>query len=263
MTSDTARRSAGTGRTGLILAAGLGSRHSPAGTPVPKPLLPVAGRELLLRTIDSLEVAGCRRVVVVLGHRSEEMERFLAERYFGPVELVSVLNRRFQLSNGVSVLSARNELPDHFLLAMADHVFDRKVMEIVAQSELPSQGAVVVVDRKLASILDMDDATKVACEGPLVRRIGKTLAQFDAVDCGVFLASTSLLDALQSVESRKGDASLSEGVQVLADRDQMRWIDLGDGWWQDVDTPEMLQAAESRLSAFVPRSQRPGTLATP
>jgi 1L-myo-inositol 1-phosphate cytidylyltransferase len=230
---------------------------------VPKPLLPVAGRELLLRTLDSLAVAGCTRVVIVLGHRFEEMERFLSARYDGPIELVTVLNRDFQLSNGVSVLSARPQLPDRFILSMADHVFDREVMEIMARTEAPDQGAAVVVDRKLDSILDMDDATKVASEGRLVRRIGKDLSEFDAVDCGLFLASSALLDALQAVVDRRGDASLSEGVQALADRGLMGCIDLGEAWWLDVDTPEMLEAAEGRLARPESRPIQSGTLTVP
>jgi hypothetical protein len=35
----------------------------------------------------------------------------------------------------------------------------------------------------------------------------------------------------------------------MAGDDKVRAIDIGDGWWQDVDTPSMLWHAERKMSA--------------
>jgi len=34
----------------------------------------------------------------------------------------------------------------------------------------------------------------------------------------------------------------------MADDKKVRAIDIGNAWWQDVDTPEMLKHAESQMS---------------
>ena len=236
-------------RTGLVLAAGFGARQTLEGEAVPKPLIPVAGRALILRTMDGLQAAGCSRVVVVLGHRADQIRRFLDDAYDGPLDVIPVMNDEYRLGNGVSVLAARQHLPDDFVLSMADHVFDPQVMDLVARHQSPPNGSALVVDSKLDSILDLDDATKVLVRESKVTRIGKGLTDFNAVDCGLFLANDALLEALNGLYSRNGDVSLSEGVQVLATEGRMAALDLGKARWQDVDTKEMLSAAERLLPA--------------
>lgn len=186
---------------------------------------------------------------MVLGHRADQMRRFLDDRYHGPLEVIPVMNDQYRLRNGVSVLAARPHLPDDFILSMADHVFDPEVMDLVARHQTPPGGSALVVDSKLDSILDMDDATKVLVRESMITKIGKGLTDFNAVDCGLFLAGSALLDALDGLYSNSGDVSLSEGVQVLAERGRMAALDLGQARWQDVDTGEMLSAAERLLPA--------------
>jgi 1L-myo-inositol 1-phosphate cytidylyltransferase len=239
--------SATSDRTGLILAAGYGSRHAVGNQVELKPLLPVAGRPLILRAIDGLEQAGCGRVVIVLGYEASRIHAAITENYDAGVELDFVVNPRFDLQNGVSVLAARDRLPDDFVLAMADHVFEPSVMALVSRHRCPPDGATLVVDYKLDSILDMDDATKVIVLDGRVMRIGKALEEYNAVDCGVFLAGHALLAAIEDVRQKKGDASLSDGVQKLSAEARMEALDLGPGRWQDVDNAEMMIAAELLL----------------
>ena len=48
--------------------------------------------------------------------------------------------------------------------------------------------------------------------------------------------------------SRRSDCSLADAVQLMADDKKVRAIDIGDAWWQDVDTPQMLKYAERQMS---------------
>jgi CTP:molybdopterin cytidylyltransferase MocA len=61
---------------GLVTAAGLSSRMGDF-----KPLLPLHGKTVIENTVDSLLVGGAKTVVVVVGHRSQELKRLLCERY--------------------------------------------------------------------------------------------------------------------------------------------------------------------------------------
>ena len=248
-------------RTGVILAAGLGSRLAGVDENTRlKPLTPVAGVPLIQRTLMSLERAGCARIVVVVGYAADEI-RAAAERvHTGRAELVFVRNTKFQLANGLSVLAAAPSVEGDFVLTMADHVLGDELMDI-ARAYVPAPGsAALLVDYKLDSIFDMDDATKVMVEDGRIAHIGKAIADFNCVDTGVFVCTRALIYAIAAVYAARGDASLSEGVAALARDRNMFAVDVGDGFWQDVDTPEMLAHAERVLSARAePHDPVPGT----
>jgi len=236
-------------RTGVILAAGFGSRL--AGTREEtdlKPLTPVAGTPLLIRTLDSLETAGCTRAVIVVGYGMETVQAEIQDRYDGPLSLTFAVNENYDLQNGVSVLAAEpyvNEAP--FLLTMADHVLGDTLMKKARQHRPPERGVTLLVDHKLETIFDMADATKVRVEDGRPVAIGKRLDDYNCVDTGVFVATDGLMEALSAVYAAKGDVALSDGIQRLMGEGRMQTLDIGPGFWQDVDTPEMLAHAEEML----------------
>lgn len=237
-------------RLGLILAAGFGSRlESATGELRLKPLLPVGGKPLILRVIEGMARVGCERVVVVTGFAGDELRAAIQQAHSGTPEIVFVDNPKFRLSNGLSVLAAEAELNGTFILSMADHVISPKIMDLAAQHQPQQDGATLLVDRKIAGVFDLDDATKVRTSGNKIVAIGKQITEYDCIDTGVFVCTRGLVDAIAKFAAERGDASLSEGVQALSARGTMEVLDVGDAQWMDVDTPEMLADAEARLRA--------------
>lgn len=237
-------------KTGVILAAGFGSRL--AGTVKAtslKPLTPVAGIPLIFRTIRSLEIAGCTKIVIVLGYAYEEIKTDILHVYKGDTNLVFAYNEQYKLSNGLSVLAAKDEiLGDTFVLTMADHILSDELMLLAGKHIPPTNGATLLVDYKINTIFDMDDATKVFEEDGKIARIGKQITCYNCIDTGVFVCTKGLINEIEKVFIEKGDASLSNGVQSLCEKDVMTVLDIKDAFWQDIDTPEMLAYAESYLS---------------
>jgi 1L-myo-inositol 1-phosphate cytidylyltransferase len=238
------------GKVGVILAAGFGSRlASDDSGNQPKPLIRVGGMPLILRAVRGLTLSGCREVVIVLGFESEGIQSALESEYTGSVPLRFVLNERFDLQNGVSVLAATPHIRDTFLLVMADHVVGDDVMKLAGAHAPVDGGATLLVDYNIDSVFDLDDATKVLESDNRITSIGKTIEQYNCIDTGVFVCTRGLLSALEVHFAAHGDVSLSDGVQTLAASGRMRTLDIGDGFWQDVDTPEMLAHAERSLKA--------------
>ncbi len=236
---------------GLVLASGKGSR---LGTPRGrvKPLVPVAGVALLERAVRNLVDVGVDEVLVVVGYRAEEIERFCAALSVRlGVPLRCVRNERFDEGNGLAVLAAEEALRgEPYVLLMGDHVLDRSILWSLLGSELPVGGAVLAVDSSVGSArgVDLDDVTRVRTEGRLVGDIGKGICPFDAFDTGAFLCSSGVFDALREAVAA-GETSLSAGMHRLADQGRLERCDVTGARWVDVDTRRDRRRASRGLLA--------------
>ena len=236
--------------TGVVLAAGCGIRLADsecAGSS--KLLIPVQDKPLICHSIRGLELAGCRRIIVVLGHSADDVRGAIAHSYTGSGHIEFVFNPLYKMSNGVSVLCTRNHITEDFFLVMGDHLVSDDIMTGLPGLQPPAGGATLLVDHRLDRVFDLEDATKVQEKSGRIHRIGKKIPVFNCVDIGVFSATTALFAALDVVLCEKGDASLSDGIQRLADAGLMRAAPIA-GYWQDIDTPEMLAYAEKQFAFF-------------
>ena len=231
----------------LIIAGGAGVRLQAVTGPVPKPLLKLCGVPLIKRIILTAARAGVTRFVIVTGYEADRFHEVLSnDPGLDALEIEWVHNERWHLPNGVSALAARSRLAEPFVLLMADHLFEQRTLERLLEEPVADGECLLAVDRKIDRVYDVDDATKVEVHGDKVVRIDKELQAFNAVDTGMFVCTPALFDALDTVEGPEGCA-LSDGIRALAAEGRMRAFDVGDGYWQDVDTPEMLAHGERTL----------------
>jgi choline kinase len=227
----------------LILAAGNGSRIASLAGGVPKPLVPVCGVPLLEHVIMSSYEAGIKRFVIVAGHRADLIRRWLSDRTIAGASVTLIENPEYHKANGVSALAAKAEFNQPFLLLMSDHIFETKTARALMQQPLAEDEIILAVDSKCDRIFDLDDATKVRCEGNHVVEIGKHLSRYNALDTGMFLCSPALFNCLETMKEN-GDCSLSDGMRKLAQQRKLRPFDIDGGHWQDVDSPEALEHVE-------------------
>lgn len=67
----------------MILAAGRGERLRPFTDHIPKPLLEVAGKPLIVRHLESLAAAGIRDVIINVGHLGDVLMQALGTDWHG------------------------------------------------------------------------------------------------------------------------------------------------------------------------------------
>ena len=234
----------------VILMAGEGSRLRGSDKTFLKPFVPVGGRPLISYTLSALLHAGIRTVNFVVGYESGRMIEQVKQLIPFGLSASFIENLHWQKQNGISLLAAAGYLSKPFLLTMSDHLFDAAVVDRLLDS-FDSDFLNIGVDRKLDSIFDLEDAMKVRTRENRITDIGKKLRYYDAIDIGLFVCPLEIFDYFERAKSRSGtnDCSLADGVRLMAGNDKVRAIDIGDGWWQDVDTPSMLRYAERKMSA--------------
>lgn len=241
----------------VIIAAGRGSRLNGNSS---KPLTEVGGMPLIVRTIEALRDHGVRRVVIVTGFQEGALRKGV-KGVMGAapagIELEWVYNEQWEKQNGVSVMRAESAVSGEFALAMSDHVFESEIIGMLVGQRLDGLAGVLCVDRKLDSIFDMDDATKVKTEGGRIVRIGKQIEEYDAVDTGLFRMTPEIFVSLRRVYEAKADCSLSDGVKDLAARGAFGVLDVGPALWQDVDTPASLEYARWLVDNVFDRARAP------
>jgi 1L-myo-inositol 1-phosphate cytidylyltransferase len=238
----------------VILMAGSGSRLRGSNRTFLKPFVPLLARPLICYTIDALVHAGIKKVNFVVGYESDRTIVKLKPLIPPGLEPCFIENSDWQKQNGISVLAATNHMTSPFLLTMSDHLFDESIVDLLIDSSDPDL-LNVALDRKLDAIFDLDDAMKVQTRGGQIVAIGKHLRDYDAIDTGMFVCPVKIFDYLERAKSRSrgNDCSLADGVRLMAADNEVRGIDIGAAWWQDIDTPEMLACAETQLRSRLAR----------
>ena len=246
-------------KDGLILAAGLGSRIRKLSAC--KPLTPVCEISLLEISARQLARVGVSRLTVAVGHMADDLDAALpsiANKTGQVIEVARISD--YSRPNGYSVISGAHNFNDQYLLVMADHILSDGILQALVNSAVPSRGVALAVDRRLNNpTTDMGDATLVRTNAAgKITDIGKDVVAPDAVDCGAFLASSLLSEAIEHAISHGKQGSLSDGMQRLADRRLAMAIDIGDAWWVDVDDPRAHNLAERGLFEHLPHLSERG-----
>jgi choline kinase len=228
--------------------AGSGSRLRIKDSRLLKPLAPIHGRPLVSYTISALAGAGVEKITAVVGFERESLEANVRALVPEPVEVEFVTNPQWEKRNGFSVLAAAAYVNEPFILTMSDHLFEPHIIDLLL-ARADRTKTTVAIDRKLSSIFDLSDAMKLRTTDSQVTAIGKDLTEFDAIDTGLFVCSIELFDYLQRA-SESGDCGLADGIRLMAADAKVQTVDIGQAWWQDVDTPEMMAEAEFRTKSW-------------
>ncbi len=243
----------------VILAADRGLRLQRSDS---KPLTSLLGLPLIELTIRTAMDGGASGFVVVTGYQSARVGAFVSElgQRLG-TDITLVENPDWEnRENGASLLAAREHLDSPFLLTMADHLFEAETVRRLMEARVPDGGLVLACDyNRNNPLVDPEDVTRVQVDqnNGCIRAIGKGLADYNALDTGLFLCSPGFLDELEQA-GREGDSSLSAGVRRLAEKDRALALDVTGAFWIDVDDEAAFRRAEDALLESIRGKDRDG-----
>jgi choline kinase len=237
----------------VILAAGMGSRLAPHTNDRPKPLVPVGGRPLLIRTLDRLAEVGITGgdVIVVGGYREDVLRATLAREG----RRVTVVNNPLYDSwnNWYSLYVAREAIGNDGLLQIdGDVLLDGQVLPRML--EAPGSALLAVDVRP-----ELDAETmKVEADGPdrKIRAISKKLDPRTAI--GEYIGVTRLdatvaaqvFDDMTRFEAEKLTHEYYEHAYhrlAQSGAASFRAVDVGDCTTIEIDDANDLARAEALL----------------
>ena len=233
----------------VIIAAGTGSRLWPHTGQVPKTLLPFGKGTILSQIMSNFAMIGVTEFIIVVGFGAKQIVEYITTAGLGP-RVTFVENRDWQRGNGLSVHLARESVGvEGFLLSMSDHLVAPLALARLIAAR--SDQNLLLVDPQVDGVFDLPDATKVMLEGTRITGIGKELADFNAIDCGVFQLDERFFEAMECAIGQ-GKESISEGVRPLIEARAFGGVLLPEGsHWIDIDTPEAYEYALAHQQWYV------------
>jgi len=228
---------------GIILAAGDGDRLGSLTAICPKVLLPVNGKEQLIRyPIEALAAAGVSDITIVVGYLKDRVIETLGNGNDFGVRLQYVYNSDYLGGNAVSVYKARECMQeDPVVLCMGDHLIDGKIIKRLLDRLVFNE--TLCIDYTPASHHELAEATKVTVDSTgCIKDIGKNLVCWDALDTGVFLLTEHFFQALHELIQRRGTkVTISDVTRFLVGQEHpFDTCDVSGCFWADVDTKEDL-----------------------
>jgi len=243
--------------SGLVLAAGVGSRLRPHTDSLPKTLVPLGdGTTVLDRTLGNFAANGIERAAIVVGHCSEAIIDRLDElerRYALELDIV-VNDHAIDRNNAYSLWCARDLIAGGVLLCNGDTLHPPSVQSrLLDGSDNASHVRLAIDDVKMLG----DEEMKVILgnDGSL-RRISKGLPHnSDGEYIGVALipssAADALIDSLERTWRGDGDQFYEAAFQDLADRGTtVETRSIGEINWIEIDSLDDLTRANGLVCPF-------------
>ncbi len=146
----------------LILAAGQGRRQKKNGDS--KPLIHLLGLSFIERVVLTAKKSGIKEYQIVIGYKGKRIQKYLGNGEKLGVNIDYIYNDEWRKGNGISVLKAKDYIQEPFILLMADHLFDYKILFALQKQTIEDDECILCVDKDHHKYLDINDATKVFVE---------------------------------------------------------------------------------------------------
>lgn len=215
----------------VIMAGGFGTRLHPLSINLPKPMVPLCNRPIMLHIVDLLKKHGITELVMLLYFQPETIKKFFGDgsEYGVNITYVTPLE---DLGTAGAVKAAAKHLDERFMIISGDLLTDFDLSNAIkfhedkqAQATLtltpvadPLQFGVVITNKKgeITKFLEKPDWGEVFS---------------DTINTGIYILEPEVLDLIPEGENR--DWSQDVFPLMLKQQDRLFGCTLK-GYWQDI-----------------------------
>lgn len=235
--------------SGLIIAAGKGSRIEQLGSP--KSLIKINNKALIDYVITAMLTSGIREIYVVVGYKSDQIINYLKKEYINDnINIQFIINDEWDKGNGISVLCAKHYIEQPFILSMSDHLYSFRIIKKLLLNDFSKADLFLATDLNMSNeFVDIDDVTKVKFNdnNRTIIKIGKHIEEYNGYDTGVFYCNKNFFSALENA-IKNGNDSISSAVEFLANNKRALICDIEGEFWVDIDDIKAYELAKDNIS---------------
>jgi len=207
--------------TGVILAAGKGSRIQPLNLYLPKPLLPVCNKPIIQYQLEDMRDIGVEDVIIVVGHLKEEIIS-----YFGSGSRLGLQIRYVEQKETLGIAHAvaqlENEVNSPFILFLGDiFIVPRDLQAMERMFWERRAGAVLAVKREEnPEYVRRNFAVILHASGTVTRVIEKPrYVTTNLKGCGVYIFDLAIFDAIRRTPrtAQRDEYEITNSIQILID----------------------------------------------
>ena len=143
-----------------MLAAGMGKRLAKYTQNNTKCMVPVAGKKLIDRAIESLKIAGINRFVIVIGYKADNLKKYILENHKGEMDFVFIENKDYATTNNIySFYLAKDELiKDDTILMESDVIYEPDLIKKMVEYKHQNIAAVAKYESWMdGTVVEADD----------------------------------------------------------------------------------------------------------
>ncbi|MBA3533817.1 MAG: NTP transferase domain-containing protein [Ardenticatenales bacterium] len=208
--------------TGVILAAGRGTRLRPLSLHYPKPLLPVCNKPIIQYQLEDMKRIGVQEVFIVVGHLKEEMPRHLDRIGEALGMTLHYIDQGETLGIAHAVLQLEARLENPFILFLGDILMHAPRLEQMAELFWQRRaGAVLAVMREHdPEMIRRNFAVILHNSGLVTRVIEKPrFATTKLKGCGIYLFDLAVFDAIRRTPrtAQRDEYEITNSIQILID----------------------------------------------
>lgn len=223
----------------------------------PKPLLPLANKSVLERTLTALVGAGVRQIILVVGFRGEKIRDRLGNGEAVGADLKYVKQKTAK-GTADALGTCSNELrgEDRFLALYGDDHYDSSVPRTFLGKARRSQGITIGT----ADVQDASGFGKIQSKRGLVTEIREKDSNSEPgqVNAGIYLMDQSIFPAIKKTKhSIRGELELTDSLGILiGEGTPVHAQSLGPRKWLGISYPwDMLEANKWILESEKPVSK--------
>lgn len=227
----------------LILAGGTGTRLRPLTHSLPKQLIPIANKPIILYAIEHIKQAGISDIGIILSPETgEQIIRVLNENCTN-VSLTYITQEK-PLGLAHAVKTAKNYLGDSsFIMYLGDNMIGGGVTKIIEEFNSSKSDAAILLkeieDPRKFGVAELDQFgnIKFLIEKPKCPSSNLALV-------GIYLFTSSIHDAISKISpSERGELEITDAIQQLLQSNRKIKTTILEEWWIDTGKKDDLLKA--------------------